>query len=186
MFTKSHLLRLSVDEYLQLEVESVAHHEYIAGQVYTNIAKSKNSKIITGNILTRMRTHLIGTNCRVFSSGMKVKIEQLDVFYHPDVFVTSNPEYREKFFKSHPCMIVEVISPATERIHRQEKLMNYQQIESLQEYVLVSELERKVDIYRKYNHNTWFLEQLITTDIMKLSSVGLEMAIAEIYEDVEF
>jgi len=64
--------------------------------------------------------------------------------------------------------------------------MNYQQLKSLQEYVLVYQSEIKVDIYRKYNHQTWFLEQFLTTDTMKLSSVGLEMAIAEIYEDVEF
>ena len=81
---------------------------------------------------------------------------------------------------------MEVISPETERIHRNEKLMNYQQIESLQEYVLVYQSEPKVDSYRKYNHKTWFVEQFIRTDVMKLSSVGLEMAIAEIYEDVEF
>lgn len=186
MYTKAQILHLTVEEYLQLELESVAHHEYIAGQVYATVANSENSKIITGNILTRLRTHLLGTSCRVFSSDMKVKIEALDVFYHPDVCVTCDPLDREKLFKINPCLIVEVISPETERIHRNEKLLNYQQIKSLQEYVLISESEKKVDIYRKYNHQTWFLEQYFTTDIIKLSSVGLEMAIAEIYEDIEF
>ncbi len=117
---------------------------------------------------------------------MKVKIEPLDVFYHPDICVTCDPSDREKLFKVNPCLIVEIIYPETERIHRNEKLMNYQQIKNLEEYVLISESEQKVDIYRKYNHQTWFLEELFTTDIMKLSSVGLEMAIAEVYEDVEF
>ncbi len=186
MYTQAKLLHLTVDEYLQLELESVVHHEYIAGQVYPTVAGSQNSKIISGNILTRLRTHLLGTSCRVFSSDMKVKIEALDVFYHPAIFVTCDPGDREKLFKTYPSLIVEVISPETERIHRNEKLMNYQQIESLQEYVLVYQSEPKVDSYRKYNHKTWFVEQFIRTDVMKLSSVGLEMAIAEIYEDVEF
>lgn len=186
MYTQAKGLYLSVDEYLQLELESVVPHEYIGGQVYPTLTSGEKSKIISGNILTRLRIHLLGTNCRVFSSDMKVKIETLDIFYHPDVVVTSDPLDRDKSFKTRPSLIVEVISPATERMHRHEKLMNYQQLESLQEYVLVDESERKVDIYRKYNHKTWFVEQFITTDIMKLSSVGLEMPIAEIYEDIEF
>lgn len=186
MYTKAKILHLTVEEYLQLELESVVHHEYIAGQVYATVVNSENSKIITGNILARLRGHLLNKSCRVFSSDMKVKIEALDVFYHPDVCVTCDPSDREKLFKSNPCLIVEIISPETERIHRNEKLMNYQQIKSLQEYVLISESEKQVDIYRKYNHQTWFLEQFFSTDIMKLSSVGLEMAIAEIYEDVKF
>jgi Uma2 family endonuclease len=117
---------------------------------------------------------------------MKVKIEALDVFYHPDICATSDPSDRDKHFKTAPCLIVEIISPETERIHRNEKLMNYQQLKSLQEYVLVYQSEIKVDIYRKYNHKTWFVEQFFATDIMNFSSVGLEMAIAEIYEDIEF
>ncbi|MBD0262165.1 MAG: Uma2 family endonuclease [Tolypothrix sp. Co-bin9] len=186
MYNQAKIFYLTVEEYLQLELESLVHYEYIAGQVYPIVTNSENKKIITGNILTRLRGHLLGKSCRVFSSDMKVKIEALDVFYHPDICVTSDLSAREKYFKTAPCLIIEIISPETERIHRNEKLMNYQQLKSLQEYVLVYQSEIKVDIYRKYNRQTWFLEQFIITDTMKLSSVGLEMAIAEIYEDVEF
>jgi Uma2 family endonuclease len=186
MYNTAKILHLTVEEYLQLELESVDHHEYLAGQVYPTVANSEKRKIITANILTRLRGHLLGKNCRVFSSEMKIKIQILDVFYHPDICVTCDLSDREKLFKVNPCLIVEIISPETERLHRNEKLMNYQQIKSLDEYVLISETDKKVDIYRKYNHQTWFLEQFIATDIMKLSSVGLEMAIAEVYEDVEF
>ena len=186
MYKTVKMLHLTVEEYLKLEVESLVHHEYIAGHVYSTVANTEKRKIITGNILARLRGYLLGKNCRVFSSEMKVKIQALDVFYHPDICATCDASDREKLFKINPCLIVEIISPETERIHRNEKLMNYQQIKSLQEYVLISESEKKIDIYRKYNHQTWFVEEFIATDIMKLSSVGLEMAIAEIYEDVEF
>ncbi len=186
MYKTAKMLHLTVEEYLKLEVESLVHHEYIGGQIYSTVANTEKTKIITQNVLTRLRGYLLGKSCRVFSLEMKVKIEALDVFYHPDICVTCDPSDREKLFKINPCLIVEIISPETERIHRNEKLMNYQQIKSLQEYVLISESEKKIDIYRKYNHQTWFLEEFIVTDIMKLSSVGLEMAIAEIYEDVEF
>ncbi|PMB37436.1 hypothetical protein CEN43_00005, partial [Fischerella thermalis BR2B] len=54
----------------------------------------------------------------------------------------------------------------------------------LQEYVLVSESEIKVEVYRKNNQNNWFVEELGKEDNLQLSSVGLEIAIADIYEDV--
>ncbi len=186
MYTQRKFLNLSVDEYLQFEVQSQIRHEYIAGQVYAMEVGTDNCRIIVGNILTRLRTHLLGTNYRVFSSEMKVKIDNLDIFYYPDISITCDSQDRDKFFKTRPCLIVELFSPATERMHRHEKLMNYRQLQSLQEYVLVSQSEMKLDIYRKYNQQKWLLEQLEETDTMKLSSVGLEMAITEIYEDVEF
>lgn len=115
---------------------------------------------------------------------MKIKIPNLNIFYYPNISVTCNPQDREKFYKSQPCLIVEVFSSATERIHRNEKLMNYRQLQHLQEYVLVSESEIKVEVYHKNNQNNWFVEELGKKDNLQLSSVGLEIAIADIYEDV--
>ncbi|MBW4666979.1 MAG: Uma2 family endonuclease [Cyanomargarita calcarea GSE-NOS-MK-12-04C] len=185
MHTQAKYLNFTVDEYLNLESQSVIRYEYIAGQVYPMLGDSEKLKIITGNLLTRLRTHLNGTECRVCSSDIKLRIEPLDIFYYPELSVTCDTQDRDKLVKRRPRLIVEVLSPITERIDRNEKFMNYKQLESLQEYVLVSQSEMKVDIYRKYNKEHWFVENLKSEDILKLSSVGLKMAIAEIYEDIE-
>lgn len=184
MYTHSKFLNLSIEEYLQFELESRIRHEYLAGQVYPMREDSNESKVITSNILTRLRTHLFCTDYRVYSSEMKIRIPNLNIFYYPNISVTCNPQDREKFYKSQPCLIVEVFSSATERIHRNEKLMNYRQLQNLQEYVLVSESEIKVEVYRKNNQNNWFVEELGKEDNLQLSSVDLEIAIADIYEDV--
>ncbi|WP_026733749.1 Uma2 family endonuclease [Fischerella sp. PCC 9605] len=187
MYNQARFLNLSVDEYLKLELESFARHEYIAGQVYPILGETQVEKIITENIFTRLRTHLYSTDFRIFSSTMKLKIEPLNIFYYPDIFVIANQQDRGKFFKTQPCLIVEVISPITERIDRNEKLMNYRHIDSLHEYVLVYKSQIRVDIYRKNNQNNWFLEVLKSPrDFIKFSSVDLTMLIAESYEDVEF
>ncbi len=60
-----------------------------------------------------------------------------DIFYYPDVMVTCNPQYTEKYYKSYPSLIVEVLSPSTQYLYRGEKRFNYQLLASLQEYVLV-------------------------------------------------
>jgi Uma2 family endonuclease len=187
MYTQSRFLNLSVDEYLKLELESFTRHEYIAGQVYPILGETQVAKIITENIFTELRTHLYGTNFRTFSSNMKLRIEQLNIFYYPEIFVVPNHQDLGKPFKTHPCLIVEVISPITERIDRNEKLINYQQIDSLQEYILVYQSHIQVDVYRKDHQNNWFLEVFQSPlDIIKFSSVDLTMLGSEIYEDIKF
>ena len=186
MSAQPELFNIPVAEYLKLELDSNIRHEYIAGQVYAMTGGSREHDQIIVNILTRLRTDLRGSGCRVFSSNMKVRIEVLDLFYYPDISVTCDPQDREKYFNRRPCLIVEVLSPSTTRIDRNEKLHNYRQLESLREYVLVSQTEMKVEIYRKDQSGNWNLQTLNAGDMMELESVGVAMAIAEIYEDVEF
>ncbi|WP_293070090.1 Uma2 family endonuclease [Okeania sp. SIO2B3] len=97
-------------------------------------------------------THLRGSGCKTFIGDMKVKIALAengsDIFYYPDVMVTCDPQDTEKYYKSYPCLIVEVLSPSTEDLDRREKRLNYQSLGSLQEYVLVDKTEMKVEVYR--------------------------------------
>ncbi|NEP45491.1 MAG: Uma2 family endonuclease [Okeania sp. SIO2H7] len=185
MSTQLKPLNLTVSEYLQLELKSEIRHEYIAGEVYAMAGASEEHDLICGNIYVKLHQHLQGSGCRVFSSNMKVKIEELDIFYYPDISVTCDSQDREKYFKKYPCLLVEVLSAATKRIDRHEKLVNYSEINSLQEYVLVSQDRIKVDIYRKDESGNWNLTSLGETDVLNLESVGLKMTVAEIYEDVD-
>lgn len=80
---------------------------------------------------------------------MKVRIEKDAVSYYPDIVVTCNPQDKEKVLLTKPCLIVEVLSPSTENIDRQEKLIAYRKIEDLQEYVIVSQDNVQVEVYQK-------------------------------------
>nr|MCU0515740.1 Uma2 family endonuclease [Oscillatoria sp. Prado101] len=74
--------------------------------------------------------------------------------------------------------------PTTESTDRREKLLNYQKLPSLQEYILVSQEEIKIEIYRKDPQGNWTLETLGKDDQLRFESVGLTVTLAEIYEDV--
>ncbi len=134
---------LTVEEYLQLEQTSEIRHEYLGGQVFAMSGGSKEHNTITLNIASRVRSHLRGGSCSVFMADMKVRIQlasqRKSIFYYPDVIVTCDPDDQDRFFLNYPCLIIEVLSPSTETIDRREKLLNYQTLESLQEYVLVSQ-----------------------------------------------
>ncbi|NET74409.1 MAG: Uma2 family endonuclease, partial [Sphaerospermopsis sp. SIO1G2] len=150
---------------------------------------SKEHNIITLNTASRLRSHLRGSSCNVFMSDMKVKINLAStnqtIFYYPDVVVSCDSEDKDRYFLNYPCLIIEVLSPSTETIDRREKLINYKKLPSLKEYVLISQEEIKVDIYRQYELGKWTIQTLINKDDkLQLDSVGLILEMADIYEDV--
>ncbi len=85
---------------------------------------------------------------------------------------------------NHPCLIFEVLSPGTEVSDRREKLVNYQTIGSLQEYVMVSQDEIKVEVCRQDLQGNWTKEILGSEDKLVLNSVNLSLTMAVIYEDI--
>lgn len=182
------LTYLTIDEYLQLEQYSEVRHEYLGGQIFAMSGGSKEHNLIAGNIYSRLRSHLRGGSCSVFMADMKVRIELANqnnnIFYYSDVVVSCDPQDQDRYFLNYPCLIIEVLSPSTEVTDKREKLVNYQELESLGEYVLVSQDDIKVEVYRKDSQGHWLLEILGKENELSLDSVGLSLTMADVYEDV--
>ncbi|VEP15168.1 conserved hypothetical protein [Hyella patelloides LEGE 07179] len=183
---RSPLNLITVEEYLKSEQDAEVRHEYVAGQIFAMAGASEAHNLIVTNLVAILRPHLRGSSCRTFVSDMKVKVkaQQADIFYYPDLLVTCDPNDNKKYFKTNPNLIVEVLSNSTETTDKREKRINYQTIDSLQEYVLVSQDEIKVEIYRKDNKGNWTVQTLDKDDDLALYSVGLTFIMADIYEDV--
>ena len=183
---RSPLNLITVKKYLELEQDAEIRHEYVAGQIYAMAGASEAHNLIVGNIFASLRPHLRGSSCRTFFSDMKVKVkmQQADIFYYPDLLVTCDPNDNKKYFKINPSLIVEVLSDSTQTTDKREKRINYQTIDSLQEYVLVSQDEIKVEVYRRDKNNNWTVETLGKDNDLQLNSVGLTLTMADIYEDV--
>jgi Uma2 family endonuclease len=175
---------LTVSEYLEAETDCQIRHEYLGGQVFAMAGASQEHNLIATNIIALLRPHLRGGSHRAFVSDMKVKIktQKTDIFYYPDIVVTCDPEDNERYFKTRPNLIVEVLSNGTKTTDKREKRLNYQTIISLQEYVLISQDEIKVEIYRQ--DTEWIREILSKGSELYLSSVDLTLSMADIYEDV--
>ena len=177
-------VHLSVDEYLEGEKTSPIRHEYIAGQVYAMAGVSIRHNLIALNLASRLRVHLRGGPCRVFISDVKARIEALDLFYYPDVMVSCERDDNAEYFIKCPSLIVEVTSPSTEAIDRREKLVAYQKLDSLREYVLIGQDEMKAQVYRRDDEGRWWIETLNETSELRLESVGLTVQLPELYEDI--
>jgi Uma2 family endonuclease len=178
----------SVAEYLEAESKSEVRHEYLGGQIFAMAGGSKAHNLITLNIASWLRSQLRGGACQVFMSDMKVKLRAANqsktIFYYPDVVVSCSAEEQDSYAVNYPCVIFEVLSPGTELSDRREKLVNYQTIDSLQEYILVSQDEIKVEVYRQDLQGNWTKEILEKEDILVLNSINLSLTMTNIYEDI--
>jgi len=179
---------LTPDEYLQIEDVRNIKHEYIDGQVYAMAGASDPHVTIALNLATLLRSHVRGSGCRVYIADMKARIESLNRFYYPDVMVTCSPSDQETpTYKRFPCLIVEVLSDSTEAFDRGDKFVDYQELESLREYVLINTKRQRVECFRRNEQGLWVLQSYTPQQkSFRLDSVGFEGTLEALYEDVAF
>lgn len=178
---------LSPEDYLTAEANSSIKHEYRDGEVYVMAGGTDVHNLLAGNLYALLRGHLRGGTCRTYFADVKARIEALNRFYYPDVMVTCDDRDRaNSTFKCHPCLIVEVLSAGTEAFDRGDKFIDYRYLDSLQEYVLISQVRLQVEVFRRNAEGLWVLHPFGDGDTITLASVGWSGAIAELYESVEF
>ena len=183
----------SAEDYLEWEKGNEIKHEYINGEVFPMyethaMAGAKDAHVTAaGNIFALLKSHLRGGPCRVYMADMKVRVEAANQFFYPDVVVTCDPSDRSAdYFKSHPALIVEVLSESTSAYDRGNKFEFYRQLDSLREYVLVDPDRLCVDCFRRDATNHWVLYPFGPGDTVELASVELRAPIESFYEDVAF
>ncbi|MBD0263115.1 MAG: Uma2 family endonuclease [Tolypothrix sp. T3-bin4] len=185
MVTNKREYYISPEEYLEGEKVSQVKHEYIDGEVYAMAGASDAHVTITGNLFSLLRNHVRGTGCRVYMADMKAQIQAINRYYYPDVMVTWDTQDREfEYFKSSPCLIVEVLSGSTEALDRGKKFTDYRHLQSLQEYVLISQDTMSVECFRRNEEGRWVLYPYEKGEEVHLASVAFRFCIATIYEDV--
>ena len=174
---------LSVEEYLELEMNATTLHEYVAGEIFAMCGASAAHNVIIGNVHRALANHLHGGPCRTFLSGYKVRLKiKMDEFlYYPDVMVACGREGVEKYFLRNPKVIIEVLSPSTEGTDRREKFMNYRRIPTLEEYILIAQDTPEVTIHRRSTE--WKPTVLTALDaIGEIQSLELSLPLAQVYD----
>ncbi|MBD2691769.1 Uma2 family endonuclease [Anabaena catenula] len=177
----------SQEEYLEAEKSSPIKHEYIQGQIYAMAGASDAHVTITANLVALLRNHIRRTGCRLYVADMKARIESLDIFYYPDIMVTCDSRDTQfEYFKRYPSLIIEVLSPSTEALDRGDKFSDYQELDTLQEYVLVSQNRQRIDCFRRNPEGRWELYSSKGNQELELNSVNFSCPLTDVYEDVTF
>lgn len=179
---------LTSDEYLQMEEKSDIKHEYIDGEIYAMAGALDPHVTIAGNLFALLRSHVRGSGCRVYIADIKAGIEEINRYYYPDVMVTCDERDRENLkYKKFPCLIVEVLSESTEGFDRGDKFADYQEIKTLQEYVLINTKRKRVECFRRTAEGLWILQTYTSVQqAFQLKSIGFESTMDTLYEDVVF
>ena len=154
------------------------------GQIFAMAGASKSHIRISGNLFNRLDDHLSEAKCQPFIADLKVQASESS-FYYPDVIVACDDA--DPYYSNEPLLIVEVSSPSTERIDRNEKLPAYKRIPSVQEIVFVAQDRVRIEIFRRQGEAFWQTEVLTEMDdTLSLQSVGLTLTVAQVYRRVKF
>ena len=177
---------LGVREYLELEDKAEVRHEYINGAVYAMSGATLVHNRITFQFATALSGRLGKGPCKVFLNDVKLRLElgSDEIFYYPDVIVACRPEEWGANFVRNPKVVVEVLSPSTQHIDRREKALNYHRAEAIEEYLLLSQTERRGLIHRRTAAARWQLDTVCGSEaVVELRSLGITIPMEEIYGD---
>ena len=180
---------LTPEEYLAAERQSEIKHEYFAGEICAMVGASKRHNLIAANIIRILGNQLLDRPCNVYPSDMRVKVSATGKYTYPDVVVACEEEKfddAEKDTLLNPVVIIEILSESTEAYDRGRKFEQYQAIESLTEYLLVSQEPYRLEQYVRQSNTEWrYSEYHNADDVVKVNVIGCELVLKDVYAKVE-
>lgn len=182
--------RYTAEEYLALEVESEIRSEYRNGEIRPMTGATPEHNKISSALNALLWFGLRGKPYSLFITDQRLWISGADLYTYPDVMVIANPvelKPGRKDTVTNPILIAEVLSDSTKAYDRDEKFAAYRTISSFQEYLLIDQSQPHVEQYVKQAANQWLFTEYSGKEAkVTLSSVGVEIALADLYETIEF
>jgi Uma2 family endonuclease len=173
---------MSLEEFLAWERKQPERYEYSGGVVTMMAGGSAAHSTIAINIVQTLRAALRGSGCRTFGSDMKVLAN--NSLRYPDISVVCRPVGDREQHLPDPILVIEIVSQSTECEDRGRKKFDYFATPSIRQYAIVEQEERRVDLYTRAGDH-WTDEIVEGDAVLKLSSVGVEIPLAAVYEDTE-
>lgn len=183
---------LTPEEYLAVERQNEYKSEYMDGEMVAMVGASRRHNIITFNVAGELHRQLEGRPCEGYANDMRVRIvsKREYAYTYPDVVVVcGEPQFEDGHLDTltNPTVLIEVLSESTELYDRGKKFGLYRTIESLAEYVLVTQDECKVEQYVKQSDGRWLLsDHRSLDDVVELASVQCSLALREVYAKIVF
>lgn len=182
--------RVTPEEYLAAERLSETRSEYFDGGVYPMTGASLNHGRIVVHVATQLALQLSERDCDVLVNGMKVRLQESRKFFYPDISVVcGKPQFHDERTDIilNPDLVIEVLSPGTEAFDRGAKFGACQTIESLKEYLLVSQDQPLIEQYIRDEGGGWRYKAAEGIESsLTLPSIECKLNLAAVYKRVEF
>ncbi|MEL6489576.1 MAG: Uma2 family endonuclease [Cyanobacteria bacterium J06621_3] len=179
--------RMTVDEYLAWEPCQEIRHEYCDGEVFAMSGGTVGHDALAFNFRQLLVDRVEKEGCHMSGSDVKVMVQDGLFFRYPDVSVSCDDEVRsDTTYYQSPKLIVEVLSNSTEKVDRDDKFHEYIQIPTLEEYVLVSTKQMRVECFRRGEGRMWLYFAYQAGEIVEIASMDVEFPIEKLYKNVVF
>ena len=149
-------------EYLAFERDSEVKHEFIDGEIYAMSGASRNHNLIVSSTIAALYVQLRGKGCETYPSDMKVRTPSTGSYAYPDITVICGEaqfDENQRDILLNPTVIIEVLSPNTERYDRGKKFQHYRELESLQEYILIAQDSPHIERFVRQESGLWQLSE---------------------------
>ena len=184
--------RATIEEYLHLESTAREKHEYRDGKIVAMAGGTYEHSLIIMNVGASLHALLKGNPCRVLESNMRVRVPRMPLYVYPDLTVIcGKPQFdlqdTGRTTVINPRAIIEVLSDATEGYDRGEKFDRYRRLDSLEEYILVSQTAPRVESFVRAAQGMWLFNAVSGLESKAtLQSLHVELVLAEVYAGVDF
>jgi Uma2 family endonuclease len=177
------------EAYLAFERASPVKHEYIHGRMYAMTGAKEPHNLIAGNTIAALHGQLRRKPCRVYPSDMRVKVIATGLNTYPDIVVVcGQPQFTDtvRDTVTNPIVIVEILSPSTERYDRGTKFQHYRSIDTLRDYILIAQDKQRVEHFTRQESGLWMLQDAVGLESsITIHSIECSIALEDIYEKVE-
>jgi Uma2 family endonuclease len=177
-------------DYLAFERTSEIKHEFIDGEIYAMTGASPNHNLVVASTIAAIHNQLRGKPCKIYPSDMKVRTPSTGSYLYPDISVVcgeSQFDDEQRDILLNPTIIIEALSPNTERYDRGKKFQSYRELASMQEYILIAQDSPHIERFVRQKDDLWqFSEAHGLEASLDLASIMCKLALVEVYEQVDF
>ena len=180
--------QMSLEEYLEFDYNAEGRYEYYEGEVFEMSGGSPEHSRLGNRVGFLLERELFARDCSVYNSEVHIKVPAMLPYRYADVSaVCDKPVYEDSGSRRllvNPTLIVEVLSPSTEEFDRDLKFKAYKSIESLLEYLLVSQDKKFITLFTRHNEKFWFQSEYVESESLELKSLHCGLKVDEVYRGI--
>jgi len=181
---------ITPEQYLEIERAAEFRSEYFDGEMFAMSGGTLDHATIKENLATTLSLQLRGSQCRSASSDLRLQTHGGGPCFYPDIVVfCGKPKLSDarRDMLTDATVIIEILSPSTERYDRTFKLEHYRMLASLRDYIVIAQDRVSVEHKTRQSDNSWEMRETSDLDaVVQLPSIECSFRVADVYYRVEF
>lgn len=177
-------VRVSYAEYLRQEQLELHKHQWIDGEVFAMVGGTPEHARLQARLIRLIGNAIDGGPCEVFTTDLRIRSRATNMATYADITVVCGPlerDLEDHDAVTNPKLVIEVLSPTTERFDRGDKALHYRRIASVREYVLVAQDAARIEVFRRSEDGSWRFFEAGPGESVRFESIGCTIAVDDVY-----